>query len=65
MRKVLKRMTPDECGSERSRHRVSIGHMILESMAPHLTDYEKRSIADRIKKARRRIGRLEKRMAQA
>lgn len=65
MRKVLKRMTADECSSERSRHRVSIGHMILESMAPHLTDYEKRSIAARIKKASGRIGRFEKRMAQA
>ncbi len=65
MRKVLKRMTADECGSERSRHRVSIGHLILESMAPHLTDYEKRSIADRIKKARRRIGRLDRRIQVA
>lgn len=65
MRKVLKRMTADECSSERSRHRVHIGHLLLQQMAPGLTPYEQRSIAAGIQKARRRIGRLEKRMAQA
>lgn len=65
MTTALKRMTAAECSSERSRHRVAIGHLALASMAPGLTDYEKRSIRERIIKARRRIVRLERRIAIA
>jgi hypothetical protein len=62
--KTLKSMTISELMSERSRHRTQIGHLILQRM---LDDQHPREI-DRIEaellKRRRRVVRLDRRIAQ-
>lgn len=64
MAKTLKTMTAAECSSERSRHRVAIGHLVLQRMRPDTGADAKVEIDAKLLKLRRRIVRLDRRIKQ-
>lgn len=62
MKRTLKTMTAAECMSERSRHRMHLGHLALARMNPRATDAEKARVAAEDLMRRRRIARLDRRI---
>lgn len=65
MKKTLKSMSAAECSSERSRHRVALGHLALARMRNDTTATEVAVIDGKMLKLRRRISRLDRRIEVA
>lgn len=60
----LKHMKATEASAERSRHRVQIGHLVLQRMRDDLYPGEIADIEAKLVKRRRRVARLDRRLSE-